>query len=429
MRPTAVVLNMFYSGLGIARSLGEKGVPVVGLTAQRGIYGNFTRYAKVVHAPDSRNEPEALCRYLIEMGKAMGQRGVIFPTRDDDTVFLDRFREELEEYYSLVLPERAALRACLDKWETFQWAERVAVPTPKCWLVESEEDLRSIRRELTFPCVLKAVAAHQWRKGSNWQKVGARKAIAISSWDELRSEYASVSRAEQRVLLQEMIPGDDQCLLIAACYLDRQSKWVAGFNTQKLIQIPEGFGTGCIVQSVDRPEVFEPAARLLQAMQYTGIAEVEFKWDASKQEFRLIEVNPRPWDQHRLGHACGVDLMYLAYCEHAGLEMPAVNKQAPGHKWISEDVFFATTLRLLWQRDRQLGSLFRMARGRRIYAIWSAKDPFPLLVYAFTRLLPSLAGSGVRAVWDVLRGTFRRKGKRGKGLAYEQHLEKEESLS
>ena len=60
MRPTAVVLNMFYSGLGIARSLGEHGIPVIGLTAQRGIYGNFTRYAKVVHAPDSRKEPEAL---------------------------------------------------------------------------------------------------------------------------------------------------------------------------------------------------------------------------------------------------------------------------------------------------------------------------------------------------------------------------------
>ena len=27
MRPTAVVMNMFYTGLGIARSLGERGSP------------------------------------------------------------------------------------------------------------------------------------------------------------------------------------------------------------------------------------------------------------------------------------------------------------------------------------------------------------------------------------------------------------------
>jgi predicted ATP-grasp superfamily ATP-dependent carboligase len=429
MEPTAIVLNMFYSGLGIARSLGERGVPVIGLTAQRGIYGNFTRYAKVIHAPDSRKEPEALLRYLRGMGKGMKQRGVIFPTRDDDTVFLDRFREELQEFYSLVLPESGALHACLDKWETYQWAERAAVPTPKCWLVEGEEDLRRIRGELTFPCVLKAVAAHQWRKGSNWQTVGGRKAIAISSWDELSREYAVVSRAEKRVLLQEMIAGGDECLLIAACYLDRESKLVAGFNTQKLVQVPEGFGTGCIVRGVDRPEIFEPAARVLQAMRFTGIAEVEFKWDAAKGEFRLIEINPRPWDQHRLGHACGVDLIYLAYAEHAGLTRPAFHRQAPEYKWIAEDAFLLAAMQLLWTRNPQLGSLFRRARGKRIYAIWWARDPLPLLVYALARFLPSVAGSGVRAVWSLLRKRLPGGGKRGKGVVYEQHLGKEKSLS
>ena len=59
MRPTAYVMNMFYTGLGIARSLGEHGIPVVGLTAQRAFYGNYTRYAKAVFSPDSRHEPEA----------------------------------------------------------------------------------------------------------------------------------------------------------------------------------------------------------------------------------------------------------------------------------------------------------------------------------------------------------------------------------
>jgi len=36
MSPVAVVMNMFYTGLGIARSLGEQGIPVIGLTAQVG---------------------------------------------------------------------------------------------------------------------------------------------------------------------------------------------------------------------------------------------------------------------------------------------------------------------------------------------------------------------------------------------------------
>src|SRR5215831_7785516 len=94
MRTPAVVMNMYYTGLGIARSLGEHGVPVIGLTTQRRIYGNFTRYAKRVLCPDSRSEPERLLEFLIAMGREIDQRMVIFPTRDDDVLFLDRYREQ-----------------------------------------------------------------------------------------------------------------------------------------------------------------------------------------------------------------------------------------------------------------------------------------------------------------------------------------------
>src|ERR1043165_9210904 len=96
----AVVMNLFYTGLGIARSLGERGVRVIGLTARHGIYGNFTRYAETVFCPDSRTEPEKLLAFLVNMGRDSAERSVMFPTRDDDLIFLDRFRTELEPYYT-----------------------------------------------------------------------------------------------------------------------------------------------------------------------------------------------------------------------------------------------------------------------------------------------------------------------------------------
>src|ERR1039458_4676874 len=88
MPQTAIVMNMYYTGLGIARSLGEHGIPVLGLTAQRGIYGNFTRYAKTVSSPDSRSEPEALLAFLLQIGRQLKDRAIVFPTRDDDLLFL-----------------------------------------------------------------------------------------------------------------------------------------------------------------------------------------------------------------------------------------------------------------------------------------------------------------------------------------------------
>jgi predicted ATP-grasp superfamily ATP-dependent carboligase len=397
-------MNMFYTGLGIARSLGERGVPVIGLTAQSGIYGNFTRYAKTVFCPDSRNNPEALARFLVDMGKRMEERAVIFPTRDDDLVFLDRFRDRLEPWFACVTPDSPVLQACLDKWQTYLAAVEADVPAPRCWRIESQADLVQASEEVRFPCVLKPLASHHWRQGDNWHTVGGRKAIPVASREELTAEYRQIARADARAMLQEYVPGGDEDIVIVACYLNRRSEWVTGFNTRKLVQLPPGFGTGCVVENLDRPELFPVTERLLRGMGYTGIAEVEYKWDAAARGYKLIEINPRPWDQHRLGSACGADLIYPAYCEQAGLPVSAGNRVPSAHKWIAEDAFLTAVLEAVWKRNpRLLKRLFQTSRGRRIYAIWSVRDPLPFLAYFTARLIPHLAGMAVSAVRSALK--------------------------
>jgi len=426
--PKAVVMNMFYTGLGIARSLGEQGVSVIGLTAKRGVYGNFTRYAKVLSAPDSRNEPEALAAFLVKLGRGLDTPAVIFPTRDDDLVFLDRFRSDLAPYFRMVVPEHGALTACLNKWSTFLAAREAGVAAPKSWLIEGAEDLKRFAAEIVYPCVLKPLAAHHWRKGANWELVGARKAIGITSAQELAAEYATIARADKRALIQEMVPGGDDCLLIVACYLDQRSRWAGAFNTRKVLQIPEGFGTGCIVKSAAGPTLFDTTRRLLEGMRYSGIAEVEYKWDSAADEYKLIEVNPRPWDQHRLGNAAGVDLMYMAYCDHAGRSIPEPAKTIPEYKWIAEDTFITAASRSLRGGTSKAGTLFRLARGKRIYAIWSARDPLPAVVYWVT-FIPALIDAGTRALWFALKNKVSGDGNLQKGeLVYETHVEKPESL-
>ncbi len=398
----ALVMNMFYTGLGIARSLGEHGIPVFGLSSIRRVYGNFTRYAKVLLSPDSRTDPEALLQFLLAFAGDRQEKCIIFPTRDDDVVFLDRFRQELEEHFVLAIPNASAVETSLNKWQTYRAALQAGVPMPKCWNLEGQESLREVLQEVTFPCVLKPIAAHHWRKRQNWEVVGQRKAILINTPEELIDEYTSIAQADSRALLQEMIPGGDDCLRIAAVYCDRNSEILAGFNTQKLLQLPATFGTGCIVQSSNCPELFSLTSRLLASIGFTGIAEVEFKWNAVVNEFQLIEINPRPWDQHRLGAACGVDLINVAYCDYAGIPHPTRQKQFAPYKWIAEDALFQNALRLLWRRDSQIRSLLRLARGKRTYAIWSAADPLPFVVYIATDLLPHSLGALFRRLWFAM---------------------------
>jgi predicted ATP-grasp superfamily ATP-dependent carboligase len=138
-------------------------------------------------------------------------------------------------------------------------------------------------------------------------------------------------------------------------------------------------------------------------MGFSGIAEVEYKWDRATGEYKLIEINPRAWDQHRLGTACGVDLIYMAYCDHVGLAMQPATKLSPGHTWIAEDTFLTAALRMFWRRDPKLRVLWRQARGKRIFAIWSASDPLPLIAYFLLGFFPEVLGSRVAAVRSRLK--------------------------
>jgi predicted ATP-grasp superfamily ATP-dependent carboligase len=406
--PTAVVMNMLSTGLGIARSLGARGVPVIGLSSESGVFGNFTRYAKVVFTPDSRHEPEALLERLVQMGKESASKRIIFPTRDHDVVFLDRFRPELEPYYSLVAPKSPAVQACLNKWETYQCARKAGVAAPRSWLIEGESDLARVAGEIVYPCVLKPLAAYQWRKARNWALVGGRKAIPISSEKQLRAEYALVAGVEKQVLLQEMVPGSDDCLVMMACCFDRNARWMGGFNTQKLAQEPEGYGTGCVVQTVSRPELIAPTMRLLEQMNYSGIAEVEYKWHEAEKVYKLIEINPRPWDQHRLGYACGMDLIYLAYCDHAGWKPPAMKaEESVTWKWVSEEPLIMAALAIRGRSHKT--RFFRLARGKRIYSIWWWRDPLPFLAYVALTLIPQLAGVCLERVRSIASARTQRK--------------------
>src|SRR5215470_11234981 len=93
--PPVLILNLSYSGLGIARDLARRGLRVVGLSSDRKIYGNFTRTCEVRFAPDAQHHPDELVRFLLAAGDEL-RGSVIFPTNDFDVLFLDSARGQLE---------------------------------------------------------------------------------------------------------------------------------------------------------------------------------------------------------------------------------------------------------------------------------------------------------------------------------------------
>jgi len=418
--PTALVMNPYYTGLGIARALRGLRVPIVALCSEAGVPGARSRYFdRVLTAPNGRDEPEALCDFLVKAGAGFPCKPVVFPTRDFDVIFLERFHDALAPWYVLPQPDDSPILRMMDKLELADVATKLGLPTPRTASCDSAESLELQASAMRFPVIAKPRYAFQWRQQGLWEKVGAQKAFIVESRGELRHLYSRLAAVTEEVLLQEYIPGVDMDIVVCCAYIGRDGQPKGHFTGRKLKQSPPLVGTGCVVEAVDCPAIVAPTFALLNAFGYTGIAEVEFKLDKATGIYYLIEINPRHWDQHELGTLVGINISRLAYEDLLGRALQAVLPIYPAGSrcvWVAESELALDVGRTVLAaiRAEPASGRFRrgmavavqgwretsaLLRGRRIYSMWRPSDPLPGAIAGW-----GLAKDVLLAVGRRLRG-------------------------
>src|SRR5262245_32798956 len=181
--PPVFVLNVYYSGMGIARNLSGRGVGVYGLSSEADAPGMKSRFFDGIYrVPNGRDEPNGLCLKLAEIRNKHEQAPVIFPTRDFDVLFLHEYRRQLGSLYRI--PESGAVPCILDKLELASIAAREGISVPSTIGCSTIEEIQVAARRLRFPVVIKPRFAYQWRVLNAWQTVGARKAILAQNPDQ-----------------------------------------------------------------------------------------------------------------------------------------------------------------------------------------------------------------------------------------------------
>ena len=376
--PPAVILNMYATGLGIARNLAQHGVRVYGLSVQTGAPGNYSRRCHPLACPDSAEEPERLLAFLMDLAVTLQDRPILFPTRDADIRFLDQNRADLSVCYRMLPPEGDSLDAIMNKHRLAEAARAAGIPTPRTHRIGSRAELRDALPAIRYPVVAKPVYAQDWRKQEVADCVGRRKAVRIGNTRELEGFFSAIERVHPDLLLQEWVDGpDDHCHVLGA-YRGRDDRWLGWFTARKLLQYPPGFGLGCMVRLTARPDVEFLGKRLLEALAFRGVAEVEFKEDPATKELRLIEVNPRFWDQHALGLSCGVDLATLVYrdlCFEDHVE--SVPPRSSDGMWISGSGLLGSLVEDLRHARVQPYKLLMPLRPGTRFSIWDPDDPGP----------------------------------------------------
>lgn len=377
----AVVVGGDYQGLGIVRSLGRRGVPVHVIDDELSI-ARFSRYTTSSVRGDL-STPERMVGTLLEEAERLSLQGwVLFPTRDETVAGLSRAREELARVFRLSTPDWACVRVAWDKRLTYQTAERLGIPVPRTWYLSCLDDLDAIDGDPPFavkPAVkedfLRATRAKAWQADSH---------------QELRRLVEQASRIipVDQVMVQELVPGDGQQQL-GYCALFKDGDALASMVVRRLRQHPLEFGRATTyAETVEEPLVEELAERLLTAIGYSGLVEVEFKQDPRDGRLKLLDVNARTWGYHSLGQSAGVDFPAMLFADQLGLVVEP-RRARVGVSWVRLVTDLPTGVLGLRAGTLHWRSYLRSLRDATAESVFAQDDLLPGL--AELALVPYLA--------------------------------------
>ncbi|HET9522189.1 MAG TPA: hypothetical protein VFO73_14165 [Candidatus Limnocylindrales bacterium] len=372
-RPAAVIVGLdCITGLQSTRIFAARGVPVVGVAADRNHYCARTRLPVAIVRAPLRGEP--LVDALVALGRRLGRPGVLVPCTDAAVLAISAGRDRLTDAFRFVLPDHADVQRLMDKVAFAEHALAARLPIPPTAILRSRADAERAAETLDFPAVLKP-----GMKGAAWVAATKAKAIPVDNPAALLATYDECSAWTDVLIAQSWVHGGEDSLFSANVYYDRDSVERVSFVARKLRQWPLDTGTSCLGEEVRNDEVGEVARALFGSVAYRGLGYVEAKADERTGRLMIIEPNiGRPTGRSAIAEQGGVELLLTAYRDALGEPLPEDRVQTyRGVKWI------------YWRHDVQAaiargmrGELtpagwWRSVRGPKFEAVFSLADPVP----------------------------------------------------
>ena len=330
----------------------------------------FSRYCSSFHRlPDFFLEPD---RYVAAVLDAMRECGakVLLPCHDDVGIFAAH-QSELGSVCT-ALPPLQSYQEAEDKLHLMEIAVSADCPAPQSRRVECLDELEELGGQVGWPVVVKT------RIGNS-----AKGVFVAEDPSELRRGFKSLVEKfsipqSHWPFVQQFLPGR----LIGICAVFDRGLCQATF-AEEYLRCKEGgvFGTSSYRRTVEAPQAVEAAVRVLTRLNWHGIAHLDFIQDDQGQ-YKLIEINPRPWGALWLAVAAGVDFPLLWYRLATG---QAASENRPSKtptycRWILGDMLACTKL-LLSGKLRQALGVTRL-RSAESFDDFDRADPIPFFAQA-----------------------------------------------
>jgi len=203
--PPAIVLGVTWAnGLGLIRSLGQAGVPVLALDPKPRAIGLSSRYVTgALVCPDAGDEEVAFLDFMDQLGQKLPRPGVLFLTRDQDVSAVSRNQARLDRHFQIPFAGWQVLSRIVDKRGQYAVALDVGVPLPTTFFPGDEAEAKLAARNAPYPAIIKP--AYHVRFSDRF---GGIKGFIANNPEEALAHYQRGTLHGYQMMIQEVIPGE-----------------------------------------------------------------------------------------------------------------------------------------------------------------------------------------------------------------------------
>ncbi|MCF3133066.1 carboxylate--amine ligase [Streptomyces olivochromogenes] len=364
---------LHHGGVGAIRSLGRLGVPMYAITEDRYTPAASSRYLKraFVWPTSGAEEPEYLVEGLLRIGRRIGRPTVLVPTDEEAAVLIAEHQDALGTRFLFPRLEPGLPRRLASKQGLHELCVEHGIPSPTSAFPQSYDDIAAFAEKACFPVVAKNREAFVRRK---------RPAVNGTTRIATREGLLTLARdwgEQPGVILQEYLPREQAEDWIVHAYFGADSTPLAMFTGVKVRSWPPHAGMTANAYVVDNPELADLAARFVKQIGFSGIVDLDLRFDRRDGRYKLLDFNPRVGAQFRLfENESAVDVVRAMHLDLTGRTVPE-GEQRAGHRYVVENIDLPA---LLAYRRSGYTTPHAPARASGTELAWLAgDDPLPFL--------------------------------------------------
>ncbi len=302
---------------------------------------------------------------------------LLIATNDNLIGFMADHYAELGERYFLSIPRPEVVQICYNKRDTYRTAAKLGIPIPETHYPDSEADIEALAPRLTYPVILKPAIMYTFHSATG------KKVFFCPDAASLRSSYHEILRIipPDEVIVQQFLHGGAPTLYSFGSFFAGGEVY-GGFIANRIRQKPMDFGVStCFARTVLNDDIQKLAIDFLKAIDYFGMSEVEFMYDADTDTFRLIEINPRAWKWHSIANKLDMNLLGMMVDYLEGKPVARKLNDRAGVGWIERLTDTYVALNEIRKGRMTFGEYWTTLRMPKESATWSLRDPLPAIMY------------------------------------------------